>query len=417
MKFKRLLLTSVVTLSFFICCKKQGRLPLIVTSNVYSVTHNSAGCGGVLYAEGDAKVTEKGLCWSASNNPSVSDNKIVSGNGEGNFAGGMSDLSPSTKYYVRAFAVNKYGVGYGSAMSFFTSSVSPLPSVSLSNAFSVNENSASLVAALVSGSTAKLSALRLCWGTNPQPTIADNSTAFSFSGSTYTGNLTGLSPNSTYYARVYMSGSAGTAYGNEISFKTLTGTVTDIDGNVYYTITIGTQVWMTSSLRVTRYQDGSNIFTSSLPSEWGNFSVGAYCSYLDNSLFDPAYGKLYNWYAASDPRNIAPPGWHVPSDAEWSTLIAYLGGNADAGTNLKEAGTEHWVSPGGNNSSGFTALPGGGRSNNGEFSGIQYSGTFWSSSSSTATQGWLRSLVYASGNVIRTVGDVRTGYSIRCVKD
>jgi len=142
--------------------------------------------------------------------------------------------------------------------------------------------------------------------------------------------------------------------------------VTDIDGNVYHIVTIGTQVWMVENLKTTKFRDGSSIPNVTDAEEWvghGELHSGAYCNYDNTAANSNTYGSLYNWYAVVDERNICPTGWHIPSEAEWATLIAYLGGQDVAGGKMKEAGTAHWSTPntGASNSSGFTALPGGSR--------------------------------------------------------
>lgn len=139
-------------------------------------------------------------------------------------------------------------------------------------------------------------------------------------------------------------------------------TVTDYDGNVYQTVLIGDQCWMMENLKVTHYRNGDPIPHVTDGVTWGNLTSGAYCNYNNDEGNVATYGRLYNWYAVDDSRNIAPAGWHVPSDAEWQTLVDYLGGDAVAGGKMKEAGTTHWASPntGATNESGFTALPGGG---------------------------------------------------------
>jgi uncharacterized protein (TIGR02145 family) len=141
------------------------------------------------------------------------------------------------------------------------------------------------------------------------------------------------------------------------------GTMTDQDGNEYKTIVIGTQTWMAENLRTTKYRDGTAIPNITDKTAWEALTTGAYCNYNNTTSADTiaTYGRLYNWYAATDSRNIAPAGWHVPTDAEWETLIYYLGGFRVAGGKMKETGTTHWISPntGATNESGFTALPSG----------------------------------------------------------
>ncbi len=195
-------------------------------------------------------------------------------------------------------------------------------------------------------------------------------------------------------------------------------TVTDIDGNVYHTVRIGTQIWMVENLKVTKYRNGDAIPKVTSDYEWKNTGIGAYCNY-DNAQSPTIYGSLYNGYAVNDPRNIAPVGWHIPSKAEWETLINNLGIKSLIGGNLKEAGTSHWKSPneGADNSSGFTALPGGRRGTSNfsfGFSDIGMSGYWWPKGSS-----YYFSLSYYSKEV--TLYDPPTnltdGMSVRCLKD
>ena len=212
--------------------------------------------------------------------------------------------------------------------------------------------------------------------------------------------------------------------GDQYQFKIIaddldTTTVTDIDGNVYQTVQIGDQLWMAENLKVTKYRDGTAIPTGLSNSSWGNTSSGAYAVYDDNEANADTYGYLYNWYAVDDSRNIAPEGWHVPTDAEWTTLTDYLGGESVAGGKLKEAGTEHWNSPntGATNESGFTALPGGQRNYyNGDYDDMGGYGFFWSSTENTSTSAWGRILVYYHSEGVRSSGDKQDGFSVRCLR-
>jgi len=199
---------------------------------------------------------------------------------------------------------------------------------------------------------------------------------------------------------------------------TNTNTVTDIDGNVYQTVTIGTQVWMKENLKVTKYRNGDPIPNITD----GTFyfqSAGVYCNYNNDTNNSTIYGRLYNWKAVNDIRNIAPKGWHVPSDSEWSSLTAYLGTSLVAGGKLKEAGTNHWKDPntGATNESGFTALPGG--SNGGSFGYIGSHGSWWTSTPNyqTATTAWVRYIYFDGNDVGRTYWSESNGLSVRCLRD
>jgi len=211
-----------------------------------------------------------------------------------------------------------------------------------------------------------------------------------------------------------------------------TGTVTDIDGNVYQTVTIGTQVWMMENLKVTHYRNGDPIPHVTDNSTWEGSTTGAYCEYDNNPANVATYGRLYNWYAVDDSRNIAPAGWHVPTDEEWKQLEMYLGMSqaeadgtgyrgTDEGGKLKEAGTTHWISPntGATNESGFSALPGGYRYHFGYFNDMGFYAYFWSSTEYDDYYAWYRILLCNYAEVYRYYTNYykQVGFSIRCVRD
>ena len=199
------------------------------------------------------------------------------------------------------------------------------------------------------------------------------------------------------------------------------GTVADIDGNIYHTMSIGTQVWMVENLKTTKYRDGTNIVNEKDSSNWRKLTTPAYCWHNNDVTNKNTYGALYNWFAINS-GNICPAGWHVPSDAEWTILINTLGGEAVAGGKLKEAGITHWRTPnsGATNESGFTALPGGYRDFAGVFgpaTGTGSSGYFWSSTESSAIHAWYRSVDFPDAAVVRFEFLKTNGFSIRCIKD
>jgi uncharacterized protein (TIGR02145 family) len=229
------------------------------------------------------------------------------------------------------------------------------------------------------------------------------------------------------------------------------GSVTDIDGNVYNTITIEipegmskssngrlaeatTQTWMVENLKTTRYRNGDSIPNVTEGEDWSltsagvSHQTGAYCQYNNDPSISLTYGLLYNWYAVIDNRNIAPEGWHVPTESEWMTLIDFLGGLGVAGGRLKEAGTAHWAEPntGADNSIGFTALPGGARwggyGATGSFHVLDSCAYFWTSSRDhghPGEQGWGRrvGLYLTSQGVQMADSKAENGFSIRCIKD
>ncbi len=275
----------------------------------------------------------------------------------------------------------------------------------------------------------------VCWSTNATPTTSNDKTTDGEGTCSFVSSISGLSASTTYYVRAYATNGSGTGYGLAVPFTTpaSSNTVTDIDGNVYPTVTIGTQVWMAANLKVTHYQNGDPLPNVTATATWTGLTAGAYCEY-DNDVNNVAtYGRLYNWYAASDVRNIAPAGWHVPTDAEWMQLEMYLGMSlAEVGGNqtwrgtteggkLKEAGLTHWATAniGATNESGFTALPGGTRYT-GDY-GVYVIGSwcaFWTSTDKPdyeITYG--RVLSTDNAQVGRYFYYKHNGHSIRCVKD
>jgi uncharacterized protein (TIGR02145 family) len=198
-------------------------------------------------------------------------------------------------------------------------------------------------------------------------------------------------------------------------------TVKDVDGNVYHTVNIHGQIWMVENLKTTHYNDGNNTEIPNITdnSVWGGLITPAYCWYNNDVSYKTTFGALYNWYAVNT-GNLCPTGWHVPSDGEWTTLINNLGGDtATAGGRLKETGTAHWVSPntGADNSSGFTALPGGSHYTNGSFYYNGKYGWYWSSTESTATTAMHPYMVYNSSAITRKPGSKSIGFSVRCIKN
>jgi uncharacterized protein (TIGR02145 family) len=184
-------------------------------------------------------------------------------------------------------------------------------------------------------------------------------------------------------------------------------------------IVIGTQQWMSKNLDVAFYRNGDPIPQVSDPTAWAALTTGAWCYYNNDPLQGNKYGKLYNWYAVNDSRGLAPQGWHIPSDAEWTTLTTTLGGSSVAGGKMKESGTFNWTAPntGADNSSGFAGLPGGGRGTNGSFGGVGGSGSWWSSTEVGTPDAWYRLLGYANGSLGRNAANKRLGFSVRCLRD
>jgi len=187
-------------------------------------------------------------------------------------------------------------------------------------------------------------------------------------------------------------------------------------------VSICCQRWMTKNLDVVTYRNGDTIPQVTDDEEWFALTTGAYCYYNnDSATYAATYGKLYNWYAVNDPRGLAPEGWYIPTDFEWTTLSSCLGGDAVAGGPLKETGTTHWNIPniGANNFSGFNGLPGGRRNNSGAFYSIGERGMWWTSSDGGDPEFAWNRIIYNAGGHVERDGSARKGFgmSIRCIKD
>jgi uncharacterized protein (TIGR02145 family) len=239
----------------------------------------------------------------------------------------------------------------------------------------------------------------------------------------YANHIIRLSPGTQYYARAYVIVPSDTIYGNEVIFTTLkggepTGTVTDIDGNTYKTITVGAQVWMAENLKTTKYLNGDPI-SNITGLDWSSQDSGAYCLYNNESSNKEVYGSLYNWYAVADPRNICPSGWHIPSSDEWGSLVSFVGGTAVAGGKLKEVGLEHWNTPntGANNEYGFTALPGGYRDPMSTFATIGSYGYFWSITEAISPSALHIGVNYLDESTRIAEWPKTFGLNVRCIKN
>jgi uncharacterized protein (TIGR02145 family) len=301
------------------------------------------------------------------------------------------------------------------------------PQVTTASITSIFTDRATSGGTVVSDGGSMVTVRGVAYGTATSPTISGSITSNGSGIGTYTSTLMGLTGLTTYYVRAYATNSVGTAYGNEVSFTTPaftcgTSTLTDVDGNNYNLVQIGTQCWTQSNLKVSKYRNGDNIPTGLSNSAWQATQSGAFAIYNNDPANDGLYGKLYNHYAVTDTRGLCPTGWHVPTDGDWTTLETILGGSIVAGGALKSTAIQPtpggWNSPntGATNSSGFTAGPGGHRGDNGTFNYLGSNCHLWTSSLS-GTNAWYRDLNYAGGNISRT-NIIRTrGFSVRCLRD
>ena len=596
-------------------CLMNYKLPIINTSSVSLITLNSATSGGIITSDGSSAVSERGICWSTTENPTINDNHLQDVTGTQSFTSSITGLTPGTTYYLKAYATNSTGTAYGNLVIFCTKVAdvddntyttvtigtqiwmaenlkttkfndgTDIPLVTdntswinlstpaycwfnnnqtsykstygaLYNWFTVNsgrlcpagwhvptdtdwtmlstflggeniaggklketgtihwkspnagatnesgftglpggnrtanaifydvgnfgywwsstesdgissllrylnynystfnnvsydkrsgfsvrclkddypdlttESITSITRTTATGGgyitsegSGVVIARGVCWSSSHNPTIADNKTLNGSGSGQFTSSITGLSANTTYYVRAYATNSVGTSYGKELILKTYTGTVSDIDGNVYNTVTIATQVWMVENLRTTKFNDNTIIPLVTDGPSWSILSSPGYCWYNnDGASYKATYGALYNWYtvdvASNGDKNVCPTGWHVPNEAEWKTLTDnFVGGK------LKEDGISHWQDPnyGATNESGFTALPGGSRisiggsgQGNAFYQATKYG--YWWSSTNTEVSGNCGRFMSYNDSLVNIIHG-RNGYSVRCIKD
>lgn len=208
------------------------------------------------------------------------------------------------------------------------------------------------------------------------------------------------------------------------------GYVADLDGNAYATVLVGGKRWFAQNLSSMHYANGDAIQYEPSPGQWALLDTGAWASYTNDANYDMIYGKLYNWYAVVDERNVCPMGWHVPTDEDWQALELSLGMPVDEidliglrGDSLNVGGKlkalTYWESPnqGANNSSGFSATPGGERLNNGTYNQEGFRGSWWTSSDVSADYGRQRTLMSNQSGIYRTNPLKEVGASVRCVED
>jgi uncharacterized protein (TIGR02145 family) len=435
-KFQFISVVTTAILLAFTGCKKNENPPSVTTFEIANITGSSATCGGTITSQGTSAVTARGVCWSKSAHPKITDNKTSDGTSTGDFTSNITGLQPATTYYVRAYATNAEGTGYGTTVTFET--LGSTPSVTTLPALFV-----SCDRVLLKGQV--------------NPNYIDTQVSFDYGETSSYGNevyfnhnplsgsenvnlharIADLSPGRTYHCRIRAVNSLGTSYGNDVTFVA-NEQVIDIDGNSYNTVTIDNLTWMSRNLETTKFNDGTEIPTEADGSTWAGLVSAAYCWYdNDESSSKGSYGALYNWYAAASGK-LCPAGWHVSTDAEWTSLGNYLDSNGynydgTSGTNtyaLALVAPLGWYWSGntgaaGNydviemsNITGFSAIPGGVRDANELIFGSRgYYSIFWTSSEYDSGTAWDRGLDYEKKDVGRLAINKAHGLSVRCVKD
>ncbi len=496
--------------------------PTVLTLAATNVTENSASVGGNITKPGSSAVSVKGICWNTEQNPTLENFKTTEGSGIGQFVSNLTNLTPNTVYYARAYAENATGVAYGEQIQFTTTggTLPQPPTVETAPVVNITPTNATSGGNVSAQGSAVVTSRGLCWSTSPNPTVTNNITQDGNGTGQYVSQMTNLLENTTYYVRAYATNSAGEGYGNQITFTTAaagnppvaafngdptsgnapltvvftdqsannptswqwnfgdgttsnvqnpgkiyqnagsysvqltvtnsfgtdtetktnyitvtasTGqacpgipTVTDIDGNVYNTVLIGDQCWLKENLKTTKYRNGTNIaYPGNNNSAWENNTSGAYAWYDNDIIAKDLFGALYNWYAVINTNELCPTGWHVPSKSELEQLIDYSGGILNAGGKLKSTRTlptpqPAWLAPnsGAVDQFNFSALPGGARARSGQFGYLSLRFYWWTSTNYQTYEAWWGSFSYdGTGAFYYGNGDKAMGRSVRCLKD
>ncbi len=404
-------------ISLFSCTSCDPDLSIksqVTISRAENVTTSSATVVAYVVPNGDATVSFQ---YQANNSAWVTKSLPTnfSGSDKVKVTLDLYDLQPSTLYNFTVTAVNAAGSVTSSVSSFTTDGLT-LAVVKIKSAENVKVSTASLKASVVANQDNTSISFEY-------QTV--NSTWVSKSlGSTFSGSdsakvnldLSDLQANTLYNFRVRVNNKAGEVVSDIFSFTTYA--VADYDGNLYHTVTIGTQTWLKENFKGIHYANGDVIANVLDQTAWANQTAGAYC-YYDNDLENgKVYGALYNWYAATDSRSLI-VGYHTPSYDEWDALRDYLGGMNVAGLKLKETGLTHWyrTNAGVTNSTDFTALPGGARTPY-RFTTITEAAMFWTGTIYTSFQdAHVFSLEGSSPNLQSGGNSYVYGQSIRLVKN
>ena len=410
-------------------------IPQLTTSTASNIAFISASCGGEITSDGGDNIINKGVVWSTEPSPTIGlSTKTIDQTENKSFSSDLENLSPSTKYYVKSYATNSVGTGYGNEISFATIAFGTnpvvLPTISTLAVSDISIRSAISGGNISVDGGSPITARGVVWDVAKNPTITLATKADSGTGiGNFSSAIKNLKPKRTYYTRAYATNSAGTVYGNEVEFKTLPmppdadGTVSDADGNIYKIVKINDQVWMAENLRTTSYCDGDDIPKINF-NQWAGLTTGAWTYYDDKSNDDDTYGKLYNWDVATNIKNACPCGWRVATADDWQTLKFFLG-LTDAnemrsiGTIEDKTGLWHVSSALATNSVGFNAQPvGWGDSDESNFVSRNYETLFWCNDSPIYSKYYRYfQLDHDYINSIFQQTNKHSALSIRCIKN
>jgi len=395
-------------------------LPTVTTSQVTNITQTTATGGGNVTSAGGGTVTARGVCWSTSHNPTTSSSHTTDGSGTGSFTSSLTNLTPNTTYYVRAYATNSAGTAYGSEVSFTTQQNVTVPTVTTSQVTNITQTTATGGGNVTNSGNATVTVRGVCWSTSHNPTTSSSHTTNGTGTGSFTSSLTGLTANTTYYVRAYATNSAGTAYGSEVSFTTSGGG----GGHTYVDLGLPSGLlWATCNVGANSPEDYGDYFAwgETQPKSDYSWATYQYCMGSLNTLTKYCTNASLGYNGFTDNLTTLLPeddaatanwgsGWRMPTEEEWQELYNNT--------------TVIWTTQNGVNGLRFIAsngnslfLPAAGYYYETSFSSAGTHGLYWSSSLCTSGPDFAWFLCFNSAGYCWMNSDERgNGNSVRPVR-
>ena len=419
-----LIVAEALLLLMIISCDNEIRPPAVGKPVISEITVKGAIVESKIIWDGGSPITEYGFCWNSTGNPTIDDFHTQASESEGKFSCILDTLKEGTRYYIRSYAKNREDLSYGLIASFITKAFKK-PVVSYYGIHGVTHNALFCHLGFIEDNTGNIISRGFFWSTSANPTINDQKVDLGSGSGTVNCTIEGLQPGTVYYLRAYATNAAGTTYGGNLVGRTFDGFMTDIEGHVYYTVSLGNQEWMNRNLETSFYTNGDRIATTGTQTvniemedkpayQWAFLGHDDHPELLDDD------GRLYTWYTATETRKICPTGWHLPSLDEWNELFNHLGADTLTSRDLQQCYNYFWdhpLNPGKEGS--FWVQLAGFRLASGQFQYASYYGTYWWSSTEVSQGN--ADAAYCGPLDIDKVSlaerNKKSGLSVRCLKD
>ncbi len=423
---KALFFLMILPVIGFWSCRKVPEAPtgssMIAVSGtrIDTVKATWAVVSSSIQTAGLKNLKDHGFCWAITSMPALNSSHLSLGSSltPGQFTDTLTGLAIHTNYYIRSYVMDdKNFVIYSSQVEFTTLDLT-LASVTTDTVTNITSISAQCGGVVTSDGNGTISARGVCWSASGSLSLSHCDGFTTDTGKVFNSIISGLLSDTSYKVAAYVTNEKGTAYGviKTFSTKLPCGQAIVLYGSVtYHSVSIGSQCWLKENLNIGTRIAGSQ---NQNPSDPG---IEKYC-FNDDEANCSVYGGLYQWDEAMrssvtpGAQGICPNGWHIPSDAEWTVLTTFLGGDSIAGTPMKS--NTGWYNNGnGTNTSGFTGLPGGYRGNDANFNNLTQLGFFWTSTQGDASDAWNRKLNYDTAVVTKYDSFKTDGFSIRCIRN